>query len=398
MKLLLATWYDAAWHPMMIFTSQILSEQGHAVSIVHRRPNSKRSIPGSVDYGLSTQLHPVGHGQAGWRNQVAYLDFIRQVTSLARRLKPDVIIGYDMHGLAAAHVAKRVRPEARLVYHNFDLAAKESLSGFGRAVKSIEAIATRAADLVIASSPGRADALQQEHRLNRRPLVILNCQRIGAYTGPRGELQAILNRQGLHFDRIVVRLGSLGPHHGIEASVQSVAAWQGNWGLVLAGIGNDAYVQSLRALVSQLGLDQQVLILSPVSYELWYDCLYSADLGIALYEKGNINHDSMAGAGNKLNLHLKAGIPSIVPDIPDFVSFVTVYGAGSVADPGDPVSIADAINAILGDEVALAGLRQNARRVFAEEFNFEKQIEPLLAWLREGFAGQGAMTAPQLAP
>jgi glycosyltransferase involved in cell wall biosynthesis len=383
MNLLLATWYDAAWHPAMIFTSQILAEQGHAVHIVYRQPNPERTIPGAVDYGRGVQLHAIGRGQDGWRNQAAYLDFIRHVTALARRLRPDVIIGYDMHGLAAASIARRVQPETRLVYHNFDLAAKELLSGFGRAVKYSEGGAARSSDLVIASSPGRAQALQQEHRLKRKPLVILNCQRIGAYTGLRGELQAILDRQGLHFDRIVVRLGSLGPHHGIEATIRSAAAWQGPWGLVLAGIGSEDYVASLRALISQLGLDRQVLLLSPVSYELWYDCLYSADLGIALYEKGNINHDSMAGAGNKLNLHLKAGIPSIVPDIPDFETFVLAYDAGRVALAHDAASIAASINAILGDDATLARLRRNAANAFAAEFNFEKQVEPLLAWLAD---------------
>lgn len=393
MKVLLATWYDAAWHPMMIFTSQILSEQGHTVSILCRRPNPEYSIPGAVDYGPGTYYHSVGRGQAGWRNQVAYLDFIRQVTALAQRLRPDVMVGYDMHGLAAAYMAHRTRPEARLIYHNFDLAAKEMLSGFGRAVKALEGTAARAADLVIASSPGRAQALQEEHRLDRRPLVVLNCQRRTAFAGRRGELQAILKSRGLHFDRIVVRLGSLGPHHGIEASVRSVPGWQGNWGLVLAGIGSDAYLQSLYRLVSHLGLDQRVLILSPVSYDLWYDCLYSADLGIALYEKGNINHDTMAGAGNKLNLHLKAGIPSLVPDIPDFISFVNTYGAGRVVVPDDPASIADGVNVILGDEAVLAGLRRNAFTAFSQEFNFETQIEPLLTWLSNNSPGQSALTA-----
>lgn len=388
MKILLTTWYDAAWHPMMIFTSQALAEQGHTVSIIYHQPSLQRSIPGAIDYGPDVQLYPVNHDWTGWRNRVAYIDFIRQVTTLARRFRPDVIIGYDMHGLTAAYVAQRAQPEARLVYHNFDLAAKELLSGFGRAVKRMERIAARSADLVIASSPGRAQALQQELKLSQRPMVVLNCQRVEEYTGVRGELKAILKRKELHFERMVTRLGSLGPHHGIEATVKSVASWQGNWGLVLAGVGNGTYVQSLRTLVDQLGLNRRVLILSPVSYELWYDCLYSADVGIALYEKGNINHDSMAGAGNKLNLYLKAGIPSIVPDIPDFISLVNAYGAGRVADPGDPASIAAAINAILGDEMTFAELHRNANRAFLNEFNFEKQFTPVLAALTELASGR----------
>lgn len=383
MKVLLVTWYDAAWHPVMIFTSQVLSERGHQVSIFYRQPDPGRAIPGQVDYGTGTYLYPVGGGQIGWRNQLAYVDFIRRVALVSHKLRPDVIVGYDMHGLAAAYFAQRLCPKARLAYHNFDLASRELLSLFGKLVKSLEGRAARAADLVIASSPGRAQALWNEHQLGCAPLVLLNCQRQKAYAGPRGELANILQQRNLPFERLVIRLGSLGPHHGIEATVRSVPNWQGNWGLVLAGIGSEAYLQFLDSLIADLGLEQRVILLSPVSYDLWYDCLYSADLGIALYEKGNINHDSMAGAGNKLNLHLKAGIPSIVPDIPDFVSFVKEYGVGLVADPKSAESIAVAVNAILGNDMLLANMRHKAQQAFQEIFNFEKQFEPVLAWLSD---------------
>jgi glycosyltransferase involved in cell wall biosynthesis len=115
---------------------------------------------------------------------------------------------------------------------------------------------------------------------------------------------------------------------------------------------------------------------------LWLDCLYRADLGIALYELGNINHESMAGAGNKLNLYLKAGIPSIVPRIADFERVAQEYGVAAVADPGDPRSIGAAVNAILGDADTYRGMAEHARVLFQREFNFETQYGPVLDWLQ----------------
>ena len=159
--------------------------------------------------------------------------------------------------------------------------------------------------------------------------------------------------------------------------------WHENWGIVLAGVGRSRYLAEMDALIDSLSLNQRVVILPSVSYSLWYDCLYSADLGIALYEPGNINHVSMAGAGNKLNLYLKAGIPSIVTDTPDFVAFLKKYRAGKAVNPTDARAISRAINEALGDEREYADLCQNARRAFESEYNFETQFAPVLDWIEK---------------
>ena len=116
-------------------------------------------------------------------------------------------------------------------------------------------------------------------------------------------------------------------------------------------------------------------------YSLWYDCLYSADLGIALYESGNINHTNMAGAGNKLNLYLKAGIPSLLPSFPDFMSLVERFGIGKIVEPNRSTGNCRGVNAILADPHEYAMMCHNAQMAFEQRFNFEMQFRPVLEWL-----------------
>lgn len=377
MKILLTAWVDAAWHPVIVLTSQVLSERGNRVAILYRQPNPEQQISGGADFGNDVVLYPTGSGSVGARDKIDYLFFLSKAFGLSHKLKPDVIIGYDMYGLAGAYFAQRAYPRAKLIYHNLDLAARDVLGFLGRTIKWLEHHASRQSELTIFSSSGRANIFKQEAQLERAPIVFMNCQRRDAPREPSGELHEILRSQGRSFERLVVRLGAMGPGHGIEATIESVKQWRGNWGLVLAGMPIPSYLAQIQKIVRALDLNQ-VVILPSVSYSLWFDCLYAADLGIALYElNGNINHATMAGAGNKLNLYLKAGIPSLLPNIPDFAALADYYQFGCVADATDPNSIANAVNSIFSDDREYARLCENAANAFETVFNFETQFEPI---------------------
>ncbi len=384
MKIILTIWTDAAWHPVVIFTAQMLAERGNTVHVVYRTVSPELRIPGGFDFGAAIQLHGIGSGRLGWRNRLAFLWFLVCAFRLAQWLKPEAIVGYDMHGLLAAYSSYLGCRTARLIYHNLDLAEPQMLGPFDRLVKRAELRVVRAAALTLFSSPERAKVFQAETVLPQSPWIVMNCQRLNAPPRRTGALSAMLRERDLHFDRLVVRLGMMAPGHGLEAIMRSIPAWRGRWGLLLAGVPLPSYLAGLRQLVADLRLDRQVVILPSVPYDLWYDCLYAGHLGLALYETtDNLNHLSMAGAGNKLNLYLKAGIPSLVPDIPDFVAFVEKYQAAVVADPCDPASIAQAINGVFADEAQYQAMCQRARRAFETVFNFEKQFEPVLQWLND---------------
>ena len=327
------------------FTARLLSEHGVKVDLVYRRPNLADDVSGDVDFGSKTQLHPIGGRRSGWRDKIDYAYFIVKVVTLVWRDRPAVIIGYNKLGLTASFIATRLFLKTRLIYHNFDFDISRLRNILGR----FELSAARRADLTIFPAPGRAERYKSIAGLNREPISVLNCYPISWPEKKTGELQRILDSNGLNFDRLVVRLGMIGPFHGIEATIRSMVEWEGNWGLILGGFASDTYLEELYQLVDELGFGNRVLILPSVSGSLWYDILYSGDLGISLYEPYNLSHAHMAGTSQKLNGYFVAGIPSIVPSTPDFIAFVQQYGSSKVVDVKSPSSIAQAVNSLLCD-------------------------------------------------
>ncbi len=295
-------------------------------------------------------------------------------------IQPDIIIGYDIFGFVAAVITKLGHPRAKLVYHNLDLTPLQGVGLFTKIMKRVEHIGARHSDIVIVSSQGRVGLLSHEAQLKTDPLIVMNCQRLAAPLYRAGELENKLNQYGARFDRLVVHLGSLGTGYGLKPTIRSMCRWKGNWGLVLAGIVSDTFLAELQTLIASLGLNERVIILPDVSFDLWYDCLFSADLGLALYEtnSGNANFDFMAGAGNKLNLYLKAGIPSIVSTTPDFATFIDRFHAGESADLTDCGTIASAINEVFSSDERYETYCRNARHAFQTEYNFEKQFSQVL--------------------
>lgn len=379
MKVLLAIWADPAMYLAATFTAQTLSERGICVDLLYRKPNSDLDVAGDVKFGTRTSMRPVGGGHSGWRDKIDYTKFVIKVIAISRREMPNAIIGYNTLGFVAAYIATRICPNSKLIYHNFDFdVSANGLRLLGRLLRRIELFAARRADITIFPSLGRAEKYKAMAQLTSEPLSVLNCFPRYWPRQKTGELQRLLEVKCLSFDRLVVRLGSIDPFHGIEATIRSVLEWKGNWGLILAGVSNGSYLEDMQKLTDELGLANRVIFLPSVSYAMWYDCLYSADLGICLYEPSNLSHAHMAGTSQKLNNYLVAGIPSIVSNSPDFISFVELYKTSMVVEPTDPHAIAQAVNLLLSNTEEYAFYRRAAKNAFESEFNFEKQFEPIL--------------------
>lgn len=381
---MLIIWSDPRAYLGIMSTAQTLSKRGISVDLIYRTPAPHMDIAGKIDFGAKTQLRPVGGGYTGWRDKLDFTIFLFTTIALVLRNKPDAVIGCNRLGVMVAFLATRLRPSTTLIYHNFDfnVAPEKTLRMHERLLQSLEMVGARYADLVIFPHPRRAAVFKDEAQLDREPVTVMNCYPLSTPKQTTGELRRLLDSKGLHFDRLVVRLGMIGPHHGIEATIRSVLEWKGNWGLILAGFTDEgSYMDEMQELVRNLGLSKKVVFLPSVPYSLWYDCLYSAHLGISLYEPFNLSHSYMSGTSQKLNNYFVAGIPSIVSNSPDFVTFAERFGTSKVADPTDPHSIAQAINSLLCDPEEYATYCRNVKNAFESEFNFERQFEPVLNWL-----------------
>ncbi|MBU4376664.1 MAG: glycosyltransferase [Candidatus Omnitrophica bacterium] len=384
MKVKLILWSDPRAYLAIMSTTQILSKRGIDVEVLYRTPASHMDVAGKVDFGSKARLRPIGGGHTGWRDKLDFIIFLFKAIVSVLHDRPDAVIGYNRLGIMAAFLATRLRPKTALIYHNFDFNtnSKKNSPMRKKFFQLLELAGARHADLVIFPHAERAAVFKSEAQLDRDPITVMNCYFLSTPKQKTGELQRLLGAKGLRFDRLVIRLGMIGPYHGIEATIRSVLEWEGNWGLILAGFPDEgSYIDEMQKLVNSLGLTKRVLFLPSVSYSLWYDCLYSAHLGISLYEPFNLSHSYMSGTSQKLNNYFVAGIPSIVSNSPDFVTFVERFGTSKIADPADPHSIAEAVNSILSNSEEYSAYCRNVRSAFESEFNFEKQFEPVLNWL-----------------
>lgn len=379
MKVLIAIWADPAMYLATTFAARMLSGAGGRVDLLYRTPNTQFDVAGDVEFGIGSRLHPMGGGHVGWRDKISYFKFIIKAIVLARREKPDVIIGYNTLGFVVAFFASKVTPNSKLIYHNFDFdITTKGLGFFGRTLRRVELFAARRAYVTIFPGPERASKYKEMAKLSRDPLSVLNCFPRFWPQQKTGELQRLLKSNGLCFDRLVVYLGSIDPFHGIDATIRSVLQWKGNWGFIVAGFTNGSYLEDMQNLVHDLGLSNRVIFLPSVSNSLWYDCLYSAHLGICLYEPCNLSHAYMAGTSQKLNNYLVAGIPSIVSNSPDFITFVERYKTSKLAEATDAFSISQAVNSLLCNPAEYAEYCHAVKKAFETEFNFEKQFDPIL--------------------
>lgn len=379
MKVVLAIWADPRNYLSTVFTAQGLSTRGMDVDLVYRKPNKEHDVSGDVNFGSNIRYHPIGGRHSGWRDRIDYIIFVLKLFLVVWRKRPDVVIGYNKHGLLASFVVTQLFPKIRLIYHNydFDISRMQDISS------RFELVAARNSDLTIFPALGRAEEYKSIAGLKREPMSVLNCYPLSYSVKKTGELNKILESKGLSFDRLVIRLGMIGPFHGIEATFRSMPKWKGNWGFIMGGFASETYLKEINKLVEELGIGDRVLILPSVSNSLWYDILSSGDLGISLYDPDpfNLSHKYMAGTSQKLNGYFVTGIPSIVPNTPDFFSFVEQYGTSKLVDVSNPSSIAEAVNSFFEDTVDYDQYSKNVRKAFQSEFNFENQFDPIFKWL-----------------
>ena len=264
MKVILAIWADPSYYLATIFTAQLLSKNEFDVDLVYRRSSPKNNIIDYIEFGDNTQLLPNGGVRNGWRDKIDYAKFIIKLIMLVRKERPEVVIGYNKLGLLASFAATKIFSKTRLIYHNYDF----DISLLRDFKAQSELFAARKANLTIFPALGRSKEYKSIAKLTRNPLSVLNCYSLSYSIKKTGELNKILQYRGLSFDRLVIRLGMIGPFHAIKATIRSMLEWKGNWGFVLGGIASEAYLAELYQLVEELGLENRIIILPSISQSL----------------------------------------------------------------------------------------------------------------------------------
>jgi glycosyltransferase involved in cell wall biosynthesis len=283
-----------------------------------------------------------------------------------------------MHGfLPAKLLAMRLRRP--LIYHCHDYVERNAKVSFGgRMARAFEQRFARTADLVIVPDADRAKVMKQELRLAKEPVIAANAP-LSSVPRCKAVMADALAKQGKSFERIVLRQGRIGEGHAIEVTLQSIKHWKNkNWGFVLLGPSEPAYLDKIIDMARSLGVEEQFAVLPPVRYDQVALYTAGADVGHGLYEPIHINNVHITTASNKLMEYIAAGLPMLVSENPSLRSFVETHQCGLIANETSPTSIAIAVNSLLSNEEEMNRMGLAGKKIFEEIYCYERQFAPIL--------------------
>jgi glycosyltransferase involved in cell wall biosynthesis len=140
---------------------------------------------------------------------------------------------------------------------------------------------------------------------------------------------------------------------------------------------------AMRGLADALGIGSCLDMRPGVPHREMPDILRSCDVGLIAYGR-DLGVDSLP---NRLFEYLALGLPVIAPVYAvEIAKILEEEGCGLLADFEDPESISKALETLLADPDLCRTMGVRGRQGFLERHNWEKEIEPLLAFIhqREG--------------
>lgn len=291
----------------------------------------------------------------------------RHARRLLREFRPDAVHANDWNTLPLALDAKRLWG-ARIVYDTHEMAVAEyehslkwRLAALAH-VKAIEGRGIRAADAVIAVSPGIVRALTETYPGLPAPSLVRNVPDAQpAPFRPAGERIEVL----FH--------GLLRDNRGLEAIVDSLPLWRDEFHLVLRGSCSPGYRARLEAQAQARGVATRIRFEPSVSPRDVVARAAQADIGLCLLPDSS-RHNRFA-LPNKLFEYLMAGLAVITSPVPDMAEIVRRYECGLLA-PVEPEAIAGAINGL--DRPAIDRMKRGALAA-AGDLNWAKERETLIA-------------------
>jgi glycosyltransferase involved in cell wall biosynthesis len=358
------------YYPPIINSAILLHKVGYVQTIICRDNLSYKGQP----YPETTTLHRI---LSNTRNSLLeYIGFIVQTLRYSRA-KSEIYIGHDMHGFLVARIVSMLKRRP-VIYHCHDFAESESKLGLGGSlVRTFERLFAKTADIVIVPDYDRATVVAQQLNLPKFPIIAANAP---IHTPPKSNtLRETLHSRGYHFEKIVLRQGRISQGHALEVTLQSMPNWASKeWGFVLLGFGDDAYIESLYQLATKLGVREQFVILPAVNYDSVLQYTVGANMGHALYEPLHINNRYITTASNKIMEYMAAGLPILLSATTSSDNLLARHPVGITADVTSPETIADAINTVLSNPSLANSMSIASRHAFESEFQYEKQYAPVL--------------------
>jgi glycosyltransferase involved in cell wall biosynthesis len=151
------------------------------------------------------------------------------------------------------------------------------------------------------------------------------------------------SRQELNLDpnkKIIIYQGAgINIDRGAEELVEAMQ-YVNNAQLLIIGSGD--VFPKLKQMITELKLQEKILIINKLPKSELLNYTYNSDLGISIDKDSNLNyHFSLP---NKIFDYIQAGVPILASRLPEIESIIKKYGIGGFIDNHSPHHIAEKIN------------------------------------------------------
>ena len=365
LKIVIGTWKDDSRDKREL---SVYRELGADVSVLAKGEPDDRGRLDEVDgfpvYRYSSR--PLGSKVPNALNRVIS---IFTWAHFAGTLRPDVITGHDISGLAIGWISgwfKKKKP--KLVYdsHEFELGrnVKRGRAAFVL-IKHAERFLMRRCAYSIMVNDSIADEVQRIHRLPERPIVVRStpdnweidekaCRETRAEMLPPNA-----GEDGF----LVMYHGMLTSMRGIEALIRLTAKNPRICAFIL-GDGQPDFVEKLHALASELGVEDRVVFHPAVALRDLWRYVGAADLSLMMIEgKAKSYYFALP---NKFFESIQSLTPIVASDFPEMKRIIDRYEIGLTCSPDDLDAINDCVEKMRTDTAFYAKCKSNLTRAKAE--------------------------------
>jgi glycosyltransferase involved in cell wall biosynthesis len=369
-------------YPPTINAVHLLSEKFNVVLI------GRNQDPPFWEYPANVKVHRLGkYTSVREREQksavIKFLEYINFVAQASRLLKDvSLIYAYDAFGYTIAYLCRLLQPQAiPLIYHNHDLLRQllplSSLSGW---VQRGERRWVHKADMVVFPSQERAFSFKNLTDFNRPIMIVPNFPRKSYFPERQDFLQLISER----FQKNqILQQGTISVKSSLLELIDSLTFLDDCIELKLIGYIFEDDKKNMKEFYTRKKVANRVHYFMPVPYNELPLHTWKASLGVCLYKKVDINHQTMGTASNKIYEYAACGLPVIVSDQPDYREHLGSESWVRFADPDDPHSIASAVQDIFSDFGKYQAMCLAARQAFEQKYNFESVFSPLFTKIQD---------------
>lgn len=276
--------------------------------------------------------------------------------------KTDLLVANDLDTALPVWLVSKLRNIPRLMdAHEYFTEMKEVLSR-----PSIHRIWSALADFLIPRFPNGYTVGPQ---LSKKFLERYGVQYGVIRNVPIKREELIRDR---HSEPFILYQGAVNEGRGFETLIPAMRSIP--YRLVICGDGN--FMDALKKQIEYEGVSDRVHLTGMVSPEELRTWALRATLGISLPDSTGANQ--FLALPNKFFNNIEAGLPQITCRYPEYESINREYPVAVLIDRVDPIPVAEKVNQLIHDSVALDRMRE-ACRAAREKYCWQREERALTA-------------------